>query len=305
MTRCARRRVAHIALAGLAMAGCSDPPAPERTAPAAVAADAAPGRPPPGVRLVDDANLDAVDGTPVLPAWSAVAARSQMLARRGATGAVTGRLGGDAAPGLRWLIDETEGAGALAIRAALPADGGWIPVGARVVLVGAWEVDEHRRWQLAARSVLVLGGAPPAAEPALQPGLRVEQADAAPAGALPPSQLAGIGDLLFSVVAPPAKPGDGWEITDVAAAEPRPARRAARAPVAPVARLLLPGERAAYGGQDMLAPDEVWPLERGAVYVVRASRVAPARKGELPLHRALSVPRRIPEPPPPATAPAR
>ena len=70
------------------------------------------------------------DGATVTPpgsvaAWQAVIDRDRYLARRGQGAVIVGRMGGDAiAPGargvIRWLIDETEGNGALAVRVVLP-----------------------------------------------------------------------------------------------------------------------------------------------------------------------------------------
>ena len=63
---------------------------------------------------------------------------------------IAGRVGGEAiAPGargvVRWLVDESEGNGALAVRIAItgtkpPAEGD------RIAVAGAWTLDDQRRW---------------------------------------------------------------------------------------------------------------------------------------------------------------
>jgi hypothetical protein len=103
-----------------------------------------------------------------------------------------------------------------------------------------------------------------------------------------PSQLQKPGPVLFTVLSPPAKPGDGWVIADEAKGPP-------------MAFLLLPGEAPIYGGLDYMSPDERWPLEPGSWYAVPVTVSArPPRKGELPVLRATQAPARVPPPPKPA-----
>lgn len=72
-----------------------------------------------------------------LPVWEGVVQRAQFLARRGQRATLIGRVGPPVGEGaLVWLVDDTEGGGALAIRAAFP--GAPPPAGARVAAQGAW-----------------------------------------------------------------------------------------------------------------------------------------------------------------------
>lgn len=261
------------------------PPAPE--APAAPAPPAlAPAPPAPVLEML------AIDGTEestlaalgAIPAWEAVVARARYLGRRDQAGVVVGRLGG-ASDGhgrdARWLVDETEGAGALAIRVVVD-DRLELAEGQRLVAWGAWWVDDAQRWYWKADRVAGLaprGDGVPAGDAAM-PGLDIAMIPAPPEGAEPVSQRTTPGDILFQVRAVPAEPTDGWEIADRSSDEP-------------VARLLLPGERPSYGAQDYRSPDEHWRLERGVPYVVRVKRFRPSRDGEPILMRAVDAPRRI------------
>jgi len=229
------------------------------------AADAAPPAPPPlrPPPLVDAApaviSLARARG---IGAWQAVIERARLLARRDARGVLVGRLGGAAGP-YRWLVDEDEGAGMLAIRVDLPPYARALGPGSLVQVDGAWVVDGARRWVWRATAVGLAVTAPAAPPPRFPPGLRVELADQPPDGAVPPSSARRRGGaIVFVVVAPPARAGDGWLIADTPGGPP-------------TAWLRLPGERAIYGGQDLRSPEERWPLrvgERYTVEVLRAGR---------------------------------
>ena len=263
-------------LAALVLAGCQGgrhqpaaAPPPARTprdARAAVkppAADAGP---------VDVGKMIADLGA--IPAWDAVVDRAQYLARRNQHGVVYGTLGpaimmpapgadaGLVASPYTWLIDDTEGNGALAIRVELGARGGKLAAGQRVALGGAWALDDHRAWfwKVDDSSPLPAAPAPATKDPPAPPG-HVIAAGPLPAGARPISK-AGDNDLVYFqlVGQPPAIDGDGWPVADELGD-----------PV--VALLALPGERASYGAQDMRAPDERWHLRRGVTYALRVGIV--------------------------------
>ncbi len=253
------------------------------------------------------------------PAWAAVRERAGLLSRQGHHGGAWGLLRRDADSQL-WLIDPIETAAPLGIRLA-GAGGRALDAGAgRIVAWGAWVVDDQRRWVWQVERMVALSPAgsdqarrlpDPLPTPPL-PGHLVAELPQPPEGALPPSQLQKSGRIVFVVVAPPAKPGDGWTIADEAKGQP-------------TALLVLPGEAAIYGGLDYLSPDERWPLATGAWYAVsavgstrpsRPSRAArpPARPagkppapGDLPVLRAVAPPARVPPPapPPPARKPKK
>jgi len=82
------------------------------------------------------------------------------------------------------------------------------------------------------------------------------------------------------VVAPPVRYGDGWIVADAPGG-------------APVAWLVLPGEHAIYGGQELLTGDERWPLEPRRRYTARARHVRPARGGGLRTIYAADPPRAV------------
>ena len=231
----------------------------------------------------------AIDGTEeatlaalgAVPAWEAVVERARYLGRRDQAGVVVGRLDAHGRDS-RWLIDETEGAGALAIRVVVADDRMELAEGQRLVAWGAWWVDDEQGWYWKAERVAGLAprddSAP--AGPASMPGLHIAMIPAPPEDAEPVSQRTTPGDILFQVSAVPAHPTDGWEIADRSGDEP-------------VARLLLPGERPSYGAQDYRSPDEHWRLERGVPYVVQVKRFRPSRNDEPILMRAVDAPRRI------------
>lgn len=213
----------------------------------------------------------AISDLGAISAWQSVVDRAQYLARRGQHGVVFGTLDGAAAAGsgsgsasspYTWLVDDTEGNGALAIRVELGAKAGSAKDGDRVALGGAWALDEERRWFWKVDAVSPLPPAPPstAKDPPAAPGHQIANGDL-PAGSRTIS-LAREGDpAYFQLVGqPPANPGEGWPVADELGN--------------PVYALLnLPGERASYGAQDMRSPDERWQLKRGVTYVVRIGPV--------------------------------
>jgi hypothetical protein len=242
------------------------PVAPEEpTSDAAVVED--PDPPDPG-KLIE--SLGAVS------AWQAVVDRGQYLARRGQQGVVFGTLGapilvaGPAAPGgidgglvasgYTWLVDDTEGNGALAIRVLLESR--TAKQGDRVALGGAWELDDSRRYYWKVASVTALPAAPPGdlKDPPVAPGHEIADGGV-PAGARTISVARDDDLVYFTVVGkPPVVDGEGWPVADELGD--------------PVFALLnLPGERPSYGGQDFRTPDERWQLKRGQLYWVRIGRI--------------------------------
>ncbi|MGE5183462.1 MAG: hypothetical protein ACM31C_15430, partial [Acidobacteriota bacterium] len=207
-----------------------------------------------------------------IPAWQAVVDRAQYLARRGQHGVVFGTLAAMTAPGsgsgsgsetespYLWLVDGTDGNGALAIRVRL-GDKKAKP-GDRVALGGAWALDDQREWYWKVDNLSPLPAAPASTskDPPVPPGHAIASGDLR-AGTRPISK-ADDGDLAyFQVVgAPPVADGDGWPVADELGN-----------PV--VALLDLPGERASYGAQDMRTADERWHLKRGVTYLVRIAVV--------------------------------
>jgi hypothetical protein len=202
-----------------------------------------------------------------IPAWQAVVDRAQYLARRGQHGVVFGKIdgavmAGSAATPYVWLVDDSEGNGALAIRVDLGPKAGATKEGDRVALGGAWALDEERRWFWKVDAVSPLPAAPPstAKDPPSAPGHQIANGDL-PQGSRTIS-LAKEGDpAYFQLVGqPPANPGEGWPVSDELGS--------------PVYALLnLPGERASYGSLDMRSADERWQLKRGVTYVVRIGPV--------------------------------
>jgi hypothetical protein len=221
-----------------------------------------------------------------ISAWQAVVDRAQLLARRGQRGVVYGVVGAaaPAAPSpYRWLIDDTEGHGALGIRIALGAHA--VAAGARIAARGSWSLDEDRRWIWRVEAIEALGPAPAPARPladplAAAPG-HVPAAGPLPAGARPIRQ-AKEGDAAYFQLAgpPPAAEGDGWLVAGQLG-EP------------PAARLILPGERPSYGAQDLRAAEERWQLRRQQTYWVRLGRIRPQPPGEPPVMTARTAPIRV------------
>lgn len=214
-----------------------------------------------------------------IPAWQAVVDRTQYLARRGQHGVVVGLIGtvigsvigsvivaasdaGVVASPYVWLIDDSEGNGALAIRVALGANASAVKDGDRVALGGAWALDDARRWYWNVDAVTPLPAAAPsdAKDPPAAPGHAIANGDL-PQGARPISLAKENDAVYFQLVGPPpAIVGDGWPVADENGN--------------PVYALLnLPGERPSYGAQDLRAPDERWQLRRGQTYALRIGHI--------------------------------
>ena len=215
----------------------------------------------PGKQLVE---LGAV------PAWQAVVDRAQYVERRGQKGIVYGTLGEPIATGsgsaveqtpYTWLVDDTEGNGALAIRAKLPSPS-QAKAGDRVALAGAWVVDDGRRWYWHVTTVTALPPAPPSKlkDAPSPPGHAIANGEL-PAGVRPISKAEENDAVYFTLAGPPpVLDGDGWPVADELGN--------------PVAAILnLPGEHASYGAQDLRTPDERWTLKRGQTYWVRVGVV--------------------------------
>jgi hypothetical protein len=208
-----------------------------------------------------------------ISAWEAVVDRAQYLDRRGQHGVVFGTVGpaitmagsGDAGQidtPYVWLVDDTEGNGALAIRVLLGPKAASAKPGDRVALGGGWALDDNHAWFWKADAISPLPAAPPstAKDPPASPGHTIGNGEL-PQGARTMT-LAKEGDAAYFMIVgpPPANPGEGWPVADELGN--------------PVYALLnLPGERASYGAQDMRSADERWQLKRGVTYVVRIGPV--------------------------------
>jgi|HubBroStandDraft_6_1064221.scaffolds.fasta_scaffold11661_3 hypothetical protein len=207
-----------------------------------------------------------------VPAWQAVVDRTHYLERRGQKGVVYGTLAdvvvvpavgsgsGSAAPSpFTWLVDDTEGNGALAIRVKLASAG---KPGDRVALAGAWALDDDHRWYWHVTSATALPPAPPRSlkEPLAAPGHAIVNGDL-PAGVRPISKAQENDAVYFTLAGPPPTlDGDGWPVADELGN-----------PVAAIVN--LPGEHASYGAQDLRTLDERWTLKRGQTYWVRIGAV--------------------------------
>jgi hypothetical protein len=248
-----------------------------------------PPAPPPGIEELG-----------AIPAWRAVVERAQYLARRGQRGVIYGRVEGavprapvaGAAPpsgdagvplaepaDLVWLVDETQGNGALAARVKFPEKP---PAkGDRVAVGGAWVVDEARRWYWLGDQVVPLPAdqAPPRGkEPPGPVGHHVGTQR-------PENGWAGVriakhakdGEILaFTVVKRPPYEGAGWGASDKKWGEL-------------MGVVVLPGEQPSYGGHDMRTPDERWHLKMGWTYWVRVGKVR-RRQGQIPVIEAVTPP---------------
>ncbi|MGE0869620.1 MAG: hypothetical protein AB7P03_13730 [Kofleriaceae bacterium] len=219
-----------------------------------------------------------------IPAWQAVIDRAQLLERRNQRGVVYGTVGspilvvgptpapsdagvpadaGLVATEYVWLVDDTEGNGALGIAIMLGERAAAAPAGTRVALGGAWNVDADRRWYWKVTAVEPL---PPKAPselkvPALAAPSHAIASGPVPPGAKPISQAKDNDIVYFQIVGPPPlSEGDGWQIAD-------------RSGGTPVAVINLPGERGSYGGQDLRTPDERWQLKRNQTYWVQIGKL--------------------------------
>ena len=241
-----------------------------------------PEAPDPGKQLAD---MDAV------PAWQAVIDRAQYLERRGQHGVAYGTLGsavlvlgpapvaptdagvpvklpdaGLVPSELTWLVDDTEGNGALAIRTKLGTFAAQLKEGDRVALGGAWTLDESRRWYWSVDAITKLPPPEPpkpgeVKDPPSPPGHEIPVVDRIPSGSRTIS-VGREGDLVYFTVngRPPAIDGEGWPVSDELGD--------------PVYALLqLPGERPSFGAQDFRTPDERWQLRRGWMYAVRIGKL--------------------------------
>jgi hypothetical protein len=213
-----------------------------------------------------------IDDLGAVPAWQAVVDRSQYLARRGQHGVVFGTLGeiistpvpdaGVQPTPYTWLVDDTEGNGALAIRVLLDKRADAVKAGERVALGGAWILDADRRYYWKVDELTKLPPAPPSdlKDTPVTPG---HDPISAP---LPPGartiSVAQDNDIVYFMVIgrPPAIDGDGWPVGDALGTPVR-------------ALLNLPGERPSFGAQDFRTPDERWRLKRATVYWVRIGKV--------------------------------
>lgn len=205
-------------------------------------------------------------------AWQAVVDRGQYLSRRGQQGVVFGTLGapiqmadpasdgGLIASPYTWLVDDTEGNGALAIRVMLGKH--TAKEGDRVALAGSWVLDERNKYYWKVDELTALPAAPPSdlKDPLSQPGHAIINGNL-PQGARTIS-LAKDNDAVYFMVTgkPPAIDGEGWPVANELGD--------------PVFALLnLPGERPSFGGQDFRTPDERWQLKRGQTYWVRIGKI--------------------------------
>lgn len=243
-----------------------------------------------------------------IPAWQAVVDRAQLLGRRRQHGVVYGRVGPailepgplpaapaplvDAgAPGpvpdaglvaspYVWLIDDTDGNGALGIRIVL---GDKAKEGDRIAAGGAWQLDAERRWFWKPDAIQPLPPAPPTDLKDAQPPA---PSHAVASGELPPGartiSVARDGDAVyFQIIGPaPLSEGDGWLVADQLGSPP-------------IALINLPGERASYGGQDMRAADERWQLKRGQTYWVRIGKLRKRSPDKPALVNARTAPVRV------------
>lgn len=295
------RALVLLALVACQGSGSSDKPAQKRDAAPVVYEDApdpvfedAP-RVEPEPEPVDPGKVISELGA--IPAWQAVIDRAQLLARRGQHGVVYGRIGpevmmlgeapehvGPGRPakasasidagmipsGYVWLVDDTDGNGTLGIRVLLGKEKA--NPGDRVALGGAWYLDEQKRWYWKVDAVQPLPAAPPSdlkETPAPFPTHEIATSGMV-AGARMITLAKDNDAVYFQIVGPPpVRDGDGWLVANELGDKP-------------FARLVLPGERAAYGGQDMRAADERWVLKRATTYIVRIGKIRKSSKPDEP-----------------------
>jgi hypothetical protein len=179
-----------------------------------------------------------------------------------------------------WLVDDTEGNGALGIRIAL---GDKAREGDRIAAGGAWQLDADRRWFWKPDAVQPLPPVPPSdlkEPPPPVPSHAIATGDLPP-GARTVSIARDNDAVYFQIVGPaPATEGDGWQVADQLGS--------------PTALVLnLPGERSSYGGQDLRSPDERWQLKRAQIYWVRIGKLH-KRSDKPPTANARTVPIRVP-----------
>lgn len=300
------RLVASMAIIVIGVAGCqgkgreADPGRASGGAPPsatdAMVVDAAPLAPEDGPKKLDDPDPPdpgkVIAELGAISAWQAVVDRAQLLRRRGQRGVVYGTIGaaitvadktidaGLVATPYVWLVDDSEGNGALGIRVKLD---GKANQGDRVALDGAWDLDVDRTWFW---HVFAVKTVPPAAPSELKETPVVTPSHAIANGALPSGartiSLAKDGDAVyFQIVGPaPAMEGDGWQVADELG---NPT----------FALMNLPGERASYGGQDMRQPDERWSLKRGQTYWVRIGKLRKRGADKPTLVNARTAPVRV------------
>jgi hypothetical protein len=246
--------------------------------------DAKPDEPEPPTKVIADLGA--------IPAWQAVIDRAQLLGRRGQHGVVYGRVGppimqpatapdaGLVASPYTWLVDDTDGNGALGIRVALANRP--VKEGDRVALGGAWQLDDEHHWFWKVDVVQPLAPAPKSDLKDLPwpvPSHTIPMGNV-PYGARTITLGKDNDAVYFMIVGPaPATEGDGWAVANELGD--------------PVYALLrLPGERPAYGSLDMRSPDERWQLKRGQTYWVRIGEVH-KREGKPVLLNARTAPVRV------------
>ena len=282
-----RNLIALLALPLLACGGSKDDTqaadqAADMAASIAAAIDAGPPPPPqklPVERFLPEggdekaalAKIDAV------PAFDAVQYRPRYLARNGQSGVVFGRLGAETDGRYRWLVDETDGQGSLGVRIVV-ADDLDATLGDRLVVWGAWKVDEERHWYWEPTK---LAGLSSTDEPMSEATpFHIATLDEAPEGAVPVSNLKRRGDIIFEVISEPRLIDDGWLVGD-------------RSSWGRVAVVRMPGERPVYGAQFLYGEEEQWKLEKDVRYTVSVGPFTKPKKKGVPTMTALGPPRII------------
>jgi hypothetical protein len=213
-----------------------------------------------------------------LPAWTGVVERYRLLARRGQAGILVGLLVEH--EGTLRLVDESEGLGTLSIPVTLPTHVR-LDAPLRVVLWGAWHVEEGKPFVWAATRVETLRGA--ATPPEFAPGLVARDLSPSEQPVSASAVGRGGGKIWFRVSEQQGRVGDGWLIADGPEGPP-------------VARLFLPGERGSYGDQSRVVDSERWKLTKGHSYWLEIRRFRPPNEGVLPVFRARTPPFRYTKP---------